>query len=122
MTQTRDEREVEDEADPASDADVERDHGQGERETEGHHLAARFVTLFPEGASPAHTATVGPGPGPPRSRAAAGQSRSTTTGAWSEAPLPARSSRSMKACVTRFANDGVPTTKSIRIPRLRSHR
>ena len=37
---------------------------QSEREAEGHHLAARFVTLFPEGASPAHTATVGPKPGP----------------------------------------------------------
>ena len=50
------------------------------------------------------------------------QSRSTMTGAWSQAPLPARSSRSMKAPVTRSASDGVPRTKSIRMPRLRSKR
>ena len=113
------------EADPATDADVEGDDGEGEREAEGHHLAARFVTLLPEGASPAHTATVGPGRGRRRSRAARWwprQSRSTTTGAWSEAPWPARSSRSMKACVTRYANDGEPSTKSMRMPRFRSNR
>ena len=48
------------------------------------------------------------------------QSRSTITGAWSLAPLPARSSLSMKAPVTRFAKDGLPRTKSMRMPRLRS--
>jgi len=48
------------------------------------------------------------------------QSRSTMTGAWSLAPLPARSSRSMKAPVTRSANDSLPSTKSRRMPRLRS--
>ncbi len=48
--------------------------------------------------------------------------RSTITGAWSEAPLPARSSRSMNAPVTSFAKPGFPSTKSIRIPRLRSKR
>ncbi len=48
--------------------------------------------------------------------------RSTTTGAWSEAPLPARSSRSMNAPVTRSANGAEPSTKSIRRPRLRSKR
>ena len=66
------EGEIEEEADPASDADVEGGHGQGERDAEGHHLAARFVTLLPEGASPAHTPTVGPLRGPwlePRRRA-----------------------------------------------------
>ena len=50
------------------------------------------------------------------------QSRSTITGAWSLAPLPARSSRSMKAPVTRAAKDGLPRTKSMRMPRLRSKR
>ena len=34
------------------------------------------------------------------------QATSTTTGAWSDAPAPARSSRSMKAPVTRAARDG----------------
>ena len=43
--------------------------------------------------------------------------RSTTTGAWSEAPVPARSSRSMKAPVTRPASAGEASTKSIRSPR-----
>ncbi len=49
-------------------------------------------------------------------------SRSTTTGAWSEAPSPARSSRSTKPCTTRAARDGEPRTKSMRMPRLRSKR
>ncbi len=48
--------------------------------------------------------------------------RSTTTGAWSEAPCPARSSRSMNAPVTRGANEGVASTKSIFSPRSRSKR
>ena len=56
----------------------------------------------------------------------ADQSRSTTTGAWSEGdPLPragSRSSRSMKAPVTRPASDGEATTKSILSPRSRSKR
>ena len=50
------------------------------------------------------------------------QSRSTITGAWSDAPLPARSSLSMKASVTRLARGGDPRTKSIRMPRFRSNR
>ena len=50
------------------------------------------------------------------------QSRSTTTGAWSEAPCPARSSRSMNAPVTRSASGGVASTKSIFRPRSRSKR
>ena len=48
--------------------------------------------------------------------------RSTITGAWSLAPLPARSSRSISAPVTRVAKAGEPSTKSMRIPRLRSKR
>lgn len=43
-------------------------------------------------------------------------SSSTTTGAWSEAPLPLRSSRSMAAPATRLARAGEPSTKSIRMP------
>ncbi len=49
-------------------------------------------------------------------------SRSTSTGAWSEAPCPARSSRSMNAWVTRPASEGEPRMKSMRRPRFRSKR
>ena len=41
---------------------------------------------------------------------------STITGAWSEAPLPLRSSRSIDAPVTRAARAGEARTKSIRMP------
>src|SRR5699024_3136054 len=41
----------------------------------------------------------------------------TMTGAWSLAPLPLRSSRSIAAAVTRSARPADPRTKSIRIPR-----
>lgn len=46
--------------------------------------------------------------------------RVTTTGAWSLAPFPARSSRSTKASTTRAASAGEPSTKSIRMPLFRS--
>ena len=55
--------------------------------------------------------------------AGTGQSaRSTMTGAWSLAPVPPRSSRSISAPVTRAANAGEPSTKSMRMPRFRSKR
>ncbi len=41
----------------------------------------------------------------------------TTTGAWSLAPVPLRSSRSMTAPATRAASEGEPSTKSMRMPR-----
>jgi hypothetical protein len=41
---------------------------------------------------------------------------STPTGAWSLAPLPLRSWRSIIAPVTRFASTGEARTKSMRIP------
>lgn len=44
------------------------------------------------------------------------QSSSTSTGAWSLAPLPLRSSRSMEAPVTRAARAGEARAKSIRMP------
>ncbi len=44
-------------------------------------------------------------------------SRSTTTGAWSDAPLPLRSSRSTYASVTDLANGSLPYTRSMRMPR-----
>ncbi len=47
---------------------------------------------------------------------------STTTGAWSLAPLPLRSSRSMRAPPTRAARAGEPSTKSIRMPSRRGKR
>ena len=47
---------------------------------------------------------------------------STITGAWSEAPLPLRSCRSITAPVTRFASAGEASTKSIRIPSRRGKR
>ena len=59
-----DEGQVEDEPDPAGETDLEDGHGEGEREAEGHHLATRFVTLFPERASLAHTVTVRRAPRP----------------------------------------------------------
>ena len=37
------------------------------------------------------------------------------TGAWSLAPVPPRSSRSISAPVTRAANAGEPSTKSMRM-------
>ena len=57
-----------------------------------------------------------------RSSTTDGQARSTITGAWSLAPWPARSSRSIPAPVTRAARAGEPSTKSMRMPRLRSKR
>ena len=44
-------------------------------------------------------------------------SSSTTTGAWSLAPTPLRSSRSMTAPATSAASAGDPRTKSMRMPR-----
>ena len=49
-------------------------------------------------------------------------SRSTMTGAWSLAPLPLRSSRSISAPVTRPASAGEPSTKSMRMPSRRGKR
>ena len=61
-----------------------------------------------------------------RRRDVSPQSRSTTTGAWSDGePVPcagSRSSRSMKAPVTREASVGEARTKSILRPRSRSKR
>ncbi len=51
-----------------------------------------------------------------------GHATSTRTGAWSDAPFPARSSRSIEAPVTRAASGGEASTKSMRIPRFRSNR
>ena len=50
------------------------------------------------------------------------QARSTITGAWSLAPLPLRSSRSISAPVVRAASAGDPSTKSIRMPSRRGNR
>lgn len=47
---------------------------------------------------------------------------STTTGAWSEAPFPLRSSRSIAAPSTRAASTGEARTKSIRMPRFLANR
>ena len=46
----------------------------------------------------------------------------TRTGAWSDAPLPLRSSRSIAASVTRAARAGEASTKSIRMPSRRANR
>ncbi len=46
----------------------------------------------------------------------------TTTGAWSLAPLPLRSSRSIRAPVTRAASAGEASVKSIRMPSRRGKR
>ena len=63
------------------------------------------------------------GRAPARTSSLTGQSASSTiTGAWSLAPVPARSSRSISAPVTRVAKAAEPSTKSMRIPRLRSKR
>ncbi len=59
---------------------------------------------------------------PPPPAVHAASMRSTATGAWSEAPVPARSSRSMNAPETRAASDGEASTKSMRSPRFRSNR
>ena len=56
------------------------------------------------------------------SRGQARQASSTTTGAWSLAPLPLRSSRSISAPITRAASAGEARTKSIRIPSRRGKR
>ena len=50
------------------------------------------------------------------------QSSWTSTGAWSDAPLPLRSSRSIAASVTRAARAGEASTKSIRMPSRRANR
>lgn len=49
-------------------------------------------------------------------RSSSPQSRSTITGAWSLAPLPLRSSRSIDAPVTRAASAGEAIAKSMRMP------
>ena len=69
-----------------------------------------------------HPGTVTPGcdrtEGPARTRGRRQRQPSscTTTGAWSLAPVPLRSSRSIAAPVTRAASAGEASTKSIRMP------
>ena len=64
--------------------------------------------------------TTGSGPGcrrwRPMSCASCPQLRSTTTGAWSDGPLPLRASRSTYALVTRLASELVTYTRSMRMP------
>src|SRR6185436_12581922 len=95
----------EEEADLAADRQVERGDRERHREAEGRDLVAQFVTLLPEGASLAHTATVRPSSGsssePRRSTACS----STDRGRGSSSSVTARSWKRRAATSTRDSRE-----------------